>query len=31
VTNLVTKRSSEVTGPGQFDTSEFSRQVDSAF
>jgi hypothetical protein len=27
VTNLVTKRSSEVTGPGQFDTSEFSRQV----
>lgn len=27
VENLVTKRSAEVTGPGQFDTSEFSKQV----
>lgn len=27
VENLVTKRSAEITGPGQFDTSEFSKQV----
>ncbi|KAG0607125.1 hypothetical protein M758_8G004000 [Ceratodon purpureus] len=27
VENVVTKRSAEVTGPGQFDTSEFSKQV----
>lgn len=31
VENLVTKRSAEITGPGQFDTSEFSKQVNIFF
>ncbi|KAH9549001.1 hypothetical protein CY35_11G117700 [Sphagnum magellanicum] len=31
VTNLVTKRSAEVTGPGQFDTSEFLGQASQNF
>ena len=30
VENLVTKRSAETTGPGQFDISEFSKQVHNA-
>lgn len=31
VENVVTKRSAEATGPGQFDTSEFSKQVQFLF
>jgi hypothetical protein len=31
VTNLVTKRASELMGPGQFDTSDFSRQASQNF